>query len=174
MRLIFAIATLAALPAFAVGTEDDTPPEPTQTTTECTDGQIWDEKASACVIPKESQLDDDALFETARELGYAGRYEDALAVLAEAAEPNDPRILNAKGFAHRLAGRVEEAMGYYEAALEIDPDYLLARSYMGQALADQGDLEGAKLQLAEIRTRGGRDTWAYLSLKQALRGKTEY
>ncbi len=172
--LIATAAATLALPVFAVGLDDPAPPKPTQTTTHCADGTIWDEKISDCVAPKESNLDDDALFEAARELAHAGQYEKALDVLAEAANPDDPRILNYKGFANRKAGRPEIAMAFYRKALSIDPDFLLARSYMGQALAEQGDLEAATEQLLEIRARGGRNTWAYQALKQALQDRTQY
>ena len=40
---------------------------------------------------------------------------------------------------------------------------------MGQGLVEAGDRAGAKLQLAEIRQRGGRETWAEYALKTALR-----
>ena len=65
-------------------------------------------------------------------------------------------------------------MTYYRKALQADENYILARSYMGQALIQQGDINGAKVQLVEIRDRGGEDTWAYRSLLQALNGYKTY
>ncbi|MCY4334529.1 MAG: hypothetical protein OXC60_07615, partial [Litoreibacter sp.] len=53
-------------------------------------------------------------------------------------------------------------------ALEADADNLLARSYLGQGLVVVGDRAGAKLQLTEIRARGGRNTWAEFALKSAI------
>jgi hypothetical protein len=45
---------------------------------------------------------------------------------------------------------------------------------MGQALVEQGDVQGARVQLVEIRDRGGEQTWAYRSLLQALNGYRTY
>ncbi len=172
--LLTTLALSLAAPALAIGTQDEAPTNPTATTTECEDGQIWDPKTETCVEPKESRFNDDQRFEAARELAFAERYQDALKVLATAQNPHDPRILNYTGYALRRSGQIEAAMDHYNQALAIDPDYILARSYMGQALIDQGDFAGAQAQLLEIRLRGGRDTWAYVSLKQALVGKTGY
>jgi tetratricopeptide (TPR) repeat protein len=175
MRVLTTFTTLAALSigaaAHAAGSDDTEPPVKSETTETCTNGQIWDEKAQKCVTPEQGAMSDDALYRAARELAYDGQYENALKVLAVAENQNDPRILNYKGFASRKAGRMEEGMAYYQAALAIDPDYILARSYMGQALVAEGDFLGARDQLLEIEARGGRDTWAYAALEQALLGK---
>lgn len=175
MRLLTTLTTLAAMSlsaaAFAAGSDDTEPPVKSETTETCTNGQIWDEKTQACVTPQQGAMSDDALYKAARELAYDGQYENALKVLAVAENQNDPRILNYKGFAHRKSGRMEEGMAYYQAALAIDPDYILARSYMGQALVAEGDFLAARDQLIEIEARGGRDTWAYAALEQALLGQ---
>lgn len=168
------IALSMATNAMAAGSDSSTPPKPTATTQKCTDGQVFDTNTNTCVTAQESHLDDDTLYDAAREMAYAGQYDNALKVLAAADNQNDPRILNYKGFANRKAGRLEESMMYYNAALMINPDYILARSYMGQALAGMGDLDGAKVQLTEIASRGGRETWAYASLKMTLQGQGSY
>lgn len=172
--LLTTAALLIAAPALSLGTRDEAPTNPTATSTKCEDGQIWDPKTETCVEPKESRFNDDQRFEAARELAFADRYQDALKVLATAQNPQDPRILNYTGYALRKSGQIDAALDHYRQALAIDPDYILARSYMGQALIDHGDVAAAKAELLEIRRRGGRDTWAYLSLKQALVGKTGY
>jgi tetratricopeptide (TPR) repeat protein len=175
MKLLTTLSTLAALAAggaaLAAGSDDTAPPVKTETTEDCTKGQIWDEKTETCVTPKQGAMSDDAFFKAARELAYDGQYENALKVLAVAENQNDPRILNYKGFANRKAGRMAEGMAFYQAALAIDPDYILARSYMGQALVSEGDYLGARDQLVEIEARGGRDTWAYAALEKALLGE---
>ncbi len=157
--------------AFAAGSDSTEPPAKTQTTQECTDGKVYDTRTKRCVTPRSGMLSDDEIYRAARELAYDGQYENALKVLEVAENRNDPRILNYKGFANRKAGNVELGMSFYQAALTLDPDYILARSYMGQALISEGDLVGARAQLKEIETRGGRDTWAYASLDKALRGE---
>ncbi|MCU0825826.1 MAG: hypothetical protein MUE52_00095 [Tabrizicola sp.] len=175
MKFISTLSTLAVLSmggaALAAGSDDTEPPVKSETTETCTDGQVWDEKTGACVAPEQGAMTDDALYEAARELAYDGQYENALKVLAVAENPNDPRILNYKGFANRKAGRIAEGMAYYQAALAIDPNYILARSYMGQALVAEGDFLAARDQLLEIEARGGRETWAYAALEKALLGE---
>lgn len=175
-RLIAAAAALALLatPSLAVDSYEDTPPKQTQTSSECSNAQIWDEKTQTCVDARESHLDDDIRYDAARELAYAGQYANALKVLAAADNPQDPRILNYKGFATRKSGDLDKAIAYYRAALSIAPDYTLARSYMGQALIEKGDIDAAKAELVRIRSIAGRETWAYVALKQALQGKTGY
>ncbi|MEO0830247.1 MAG: tetratricopeptide repeat protein, partial [Pseudomonadota bacterium] len=73
----------------------------------------------------------------------------------------------------RKSGKVEEGMAYYQAAIAKNPDNFLVRSYMGQAYVEQGAYDLAAAQLTEIRARGGRQTWAEISLRNALAsGKT--
>lgn len=156
--------------AHAAGSNDDAPPKTTKTTTECTDGQIYDDNTNSCVASDKQSFNDDQRYDAVRELAYAGEYDRATRVIASAENPEGPRFLNYKGFISRKMGNMGDAIVFYSAALEQDPDYHLARSYMGQGLASMGDVDGAKAQLQEIRARGGRDTWAYVALKQAITG----
>jgi tetratricopeptide (TPR) repeat protein len=170
MRLS-AILLLTALPfaANAAGSDDSNPPTPTETTTECKEGLVWDEKTKACVAPEDARLDNDTRFKAVRELAYADQPEAALRVLAAMTEGETDRVLTYKGFAHRKAGRIEEGIAYYNAALTQNPDNLLARSYMGQGLVEMGEMDLARLQRDEIRARGGEATWAFAALDRALR-----
>ena len=146
------------------------PPKKTKTTIKCRKGFVYDKKTKLCHQVDSHNFTDDQLYLAAREMAYVGQYENALKVLDAAENQNDPRILNYRGFTNRKLGNHEKAMEYYQAALKINPDYILARSYMGQGLLAYGDKEGALVQLAEIRERNGQNTWAYKSLKMALRG----
>ena len=65
-------------------------------------------------------------------------------------------------------------MRYYKQALQVDENYILARSYMGQALVEQGNIEEARAQLIEIRDRGGENSWAYRALQETLGGVRRY
>ncbi|MGH1331337.1 MAG: hypothetical protein ACRBBK_10680 [Paracoccaceae bacterium] len=171
----FALITASALAlglatsAFAAGS-GDTPPKPTKTMTECKDGEIWDEKTKACLKKEARGLTDDQRYDAIRELAYAGAYTRAIAVLDSAQDQTAPRMLTYRGFTARKLGKMDAAMAFYQTALEADPDFILARSYMGQGLYEAGDLAGALAQLREIEARGGRETWAYAALDQALRG----
>lgn len=142
----------------------------TNTTKDCKNGKVWDDKKNKCVDAEHGMFSDDKLYETAKEFAYAGQYDNAINVLKLAANQDDPRIGTYYGFAHRKAGRVELGMSYYEDVLAKHPNYLLARSYMGQALMLQGDGVGALNQLKEIAARGGKGTEAYTQLAAAISG----
>ena len=173
MRLSIALtsATLLAAPAFAVGTNDDSPPVQTETTTSCEDGQIFDEKTKACVDADKQSFNDDDRYNAVRELAYAGEYDRALKVIRSAENPQASRFLTYRGFIHRQTGQMDSAMVFYAAALKADPTNILARSYMGMGLAEMGHKAEARAQLNQIAKLGGRDTWAYFALKGVLNGK---
>ncbi|MDF1854681.1 tetratricopeptide repeat protein [Pseudooceanicola sp.] len=159
----------------AAGGESSDPPKPTETTTKCEDGMVYDKATKKCVKADASLLNDDMRYLAARELAYGERYQSAMMVLDAAEDQSDPRILNYRGFVNRKLGNLDVAMVFYQQAIAADPDYVLARSYMGQGLIAQGDLTGALAQLREIEVRGGGDSWAYAALDQALRGlPTDY
>ena len=174
MRLSL-IAALIALPglAFAAGGGGEEPPKPTKTTKECWGKRVWDVDKQRCVKPKSSALDESQLYDAVRELAYAGRYIDAQGVLLAMPDQKDDRVLTYWGFTHRKLGDLDTAMMFYSEALSQNPDNMLARSYMGQGLVEQGDLAGARMQMAEIEARGGAYTWAGTSLRKAIyTGKT--
>ncbi|WEX76543.1 hypothetical protein PYH37_004856 [Sinorhizobium numidicum] len=167
-------ASIASQAAMAIGEDNSEPPKKTKTSTECREGQVWDAKRNRCVDAKRSDLSDDILFDAARELAYAEQYENAIEVLGAMKDQQSARVLNYLGYANRKAGRTELGMQYYRRALQADENYILARSYMGQALVEQGRMQEAKLQLVEIRDRGGENTWAYKALLQSLGGIRQY
>jgi len=169
MRLFVIVAALAMPGAvFAVGSDSSEPPTPTPTTTDCTDGQIWDEEAEVCVDPEgdteESRLSPDTLYNALRELAYAGRYDDALRVVA--AMPQDDRAFTYLGFIHRKSGDVEQGMTFYAKALDMNPGNILARSYRGQAHVEAGNLDLARADRAAITDQ---DSWAWKTLDRAIR-----
>ena len=174
----FTAATLAlslvTTGAFAASSGGSNPPKPTATTKECKKGKVWNKDKKRCVKIEQSSLGDDGIYENARELAYDGQYENALKLLEMAADPTDPRILNYKGYTNRKMGNTKTAMKYYQQALNIDPDYILARSYFGQAKMQNGDVAGAKEQLALIAGISGTDNWPYQSLYKALQGETRW
>ena len=172
--LTILIATsLMVGPVMAAGSGSVTPPKPTQTTEDCTNGQVWDEKTKACVDPQSGALDDDTLYGAVREFAYAGQYENAQNALRAMSDQTDDRVLTYWGFTTRKMGDVPGGMAFYARAIEKNPDNILVRSYMGQALVEQGNTPAARAQLAEIRARGGKGTWPEIALNEALTtGKT--
>ena len=168
MRILHLILLLTPLTAFAAGSEDPEPPTPSETTTVCAEGLIWDIATQSCMTPEQSTNDDSARLDDARELAYAGAYDTAIVVLDSMQDSGTPMALTYYGFAHRKAGRVDTGMAYYTQAIAADPNNHLARSYMGQGLVAAGQPGLARQQLAEIRERGGSGTWAETSLSKAI------
>jgi tetratricopeptide (TPR) repeat protein len=166
-----ALVALALMASRAGAVDSDSnPPPPTPTSQSCKSGEIWDKQKKKCVRAQSGLFDDDTLYEAGRELAYAGRYDEAIAILMLAKDRSDPRILNYLGFSHRSAGRIQTGLGFYRKAIRRDPDYVLARSYMGQALILIGDRPGAVAELAEIGKRAGKRNWPYRALAAALSG----
>jgi predicted Zn-dependent protease len=175
MRMILA-ACLVALPHFAVaaGSDDTEPPQPTATTTECAKGQVWDDKTKACVQADGAGLTDDQRFGAVRELAYADRPDEALAMLASMSEGDTPRVLTYQGFLLRKTGQVAAGIAAYERAISAEPSNILARSYYGQLLVQMQDIGQAKAQLAAIRSHGGAGTWAERALSDAIQTGVTY
>jgi predicted Zn-dependent protease len=169
MRITLAASLLAISPVmvFAVGTGDSNPPTPTETTQDCAEGLIFDLATQTCMTPDQSTNDDSAMMDAVRELAYDGRYADARTLL-DRLNPNYSMVQTYYGFTARKLGDFDAGMAYYTAALVIDPDNILARSYMGQGMVERGDLVGARMQLSEIRARDGRQTWPEIALRMAI------
>ena len=175
-------ASVFSTSAFAAGESsggDDAAPKATETTIQCKKTEVYDAKLKKCIELKKSGMnelmDENALYDTARELAYFDRPEDAIVLLKQIANQNQPRVQNYLGFANRKAGRMEDAMMYYNVALSMDPDYVLARSYMGQGMLQQGDFDGANAQLREIKERAGTNNRSYEMLASAITGlKSNY
>lgn len=174
LRLILTTAILL-LPdvALAVGGDDDVPPATNPSIT-CADGKVWDLKTEACVDARDSKLEDESRYAAVRALAYAGRYAEAQQILATMGDQRSDRVLTYLGFTNRKMGNVALGMSYYRQALDVNPDNILARSYLGQAYVEAGEMNAARVQLTEIRTRGGRGTWAEISLRLAIDSGSGY
>ena len=121
MRFL-ALAAALTLPvaALAASGNDWNPPKPTETTKTCKGKRVWDEQKKRCVRPRKSSLNQEQLLGAARELAYAGRQEDAQAVLSVMADQQDSVVLTYWGFTHRKLGNSELARAYYDQALARD------------------------------------------------------
>lgn len=161
------VVMMSAGAAFAVGSDDTEPPAPTPTSTDCPEGQVWDEETKACLEADAKGLTDEDRYRALRELAYAGRY-DAARIVLEAMPPESDAVWTYRGFIARQEGHWLEALANYRHALGLNPDNILARSYLGQGLALRGETAAAERQLAEIRARGGSGTWAEAALVEAL------
>ncbi len=172
MRHFTVLLTSAFLAAptlgIAAGSDDSTPPKPTQTASDCKAGQVFDKQSKTCLDAKSEFLDDDTRYDAVRELAYAGAHDRALLVLAAMSDQSESRVLTYRGFLARQTGDMSGAFEFYAQALKADADNILARSYMGQGMVKLGQIEAAKMQLTEIRSRGGEGTWAEASLNKAI------
>ncbi|MDZ4087413.1 MAG: tetratricopeptide repeat protein, partial [Tabrizicola sp.] len=129
---------------------------------------VWDEKTKACIKAEDQSLNDDQRYDAVRELAYAGRYDDALAVLALMTEGETSRVMTYQGFLLRKTGRIDAGIAAYQRAIALNPDNILARSYYGQLLVQMDDTARAQVQLDAIRARGGQGTWAETALATAI------
>ncbi|WP_119389793.1 tetratricopeptide repeat protein [Taklimakanibacter lacteus] len=169
MKIHLALATLLALtigaasfaPAYAMGDGDDSGTKP-----KCKKGEVV--KNGKCVKAHSGVLPDEQLYQQGRALAQAGEYDWALTVLAAVGNQNDPRVLNYIGYSHRKSGRLDQAFGYYNKAIEIDPNFVLAREYLGEGYVAAGRVDLARLQLAEIANRCGTTCEEYLELAEHI------
>lgn len=122
---------------------------------------------SDCVGPASLELSDADLFYAGYWMARLGHYDRAIAYLSAAKAP-DARTLTYLGFATRKSGNVDKAFAYYEKALALDPDYVVARAYLGEAFVTVGNEKAAREQLAEIAQRCGATCAAYDELARHL------
>lgn len=96
----------------------------------------------------------DVAYSTAVRLINQHRYDEALASLkdAQAVFGPHPDILTYQGYAWRKKGDWDRAETYYRQALAIAPNHRGANEYYGELKVERGDVEGAKLMLANLET----------------------
>lgn len=119
---------------------------------------------TACVGAASAKMADEELFYAGYWLAKNGQYERALGYL-KLAQKKDERVLTYIGFATRKLGKVDEALPLYRKALEVNPNYVVARAYMGEAFLTKGEPDKARAELDEIAQRCGTACPAYVDLK---------
>ena len=162
LALSTAIAAFGTAPAFAAGTDTNTPVK------SCPKGQVYDANTGKCVQQSSQSLDDQSRLAYGSWLARGGRYGEAIEVLSLVENKDDPRVLTYLGYAHRQLSRFEVGLGYYRQALAADPDYVQAREYLGEAYLLLGKLDLAKVELDEIAARCGADCEEYRLLAEAI------
>jgi Flp pilus assembly protein TadD len=160
---VLSAAMMGALGAYALmaSPAGAIPSTPSKPKVDCT--KKANKQKAACQTGR-SGLTDDELYNAAYWLARQGSYHDALVLLKDVQNQNDPRVLNATGFATRKLGDVDAALPYYAKALALDPNYTKAREYLGEAHLAKGDLVQAQVQLSEIETRCGKTCSGYAEL----------
>lgn len=168
-----------ASPAFAAG--DETPAATTETAApvsakglNCKRGEVakWEgesaAKKQACVTLAAGVMGDDELYEQGKLLATESEYDWALEVLALITKQDDAKVLNYIGYSHRKAGRLETGIEAYKKALALDPDFVQAREYLGEAYVLAGKKDLAMVELGEIKTRCGETCPEYIDLQKAI------
>ncbi|WP_374332537.1 tetratricopeptide repeat protein [Aestuariivirga sp.] len=135
---------------------------------DCKKGQVWNKKSKKCVAAQSGILPDEDLYQQGRALAKEGQYEWAIQVLSTIQDQQDPRVLNYLGYSNRKAGRLDIGITYYSKALAIDPNFNLAREYLGEGYLAAGRVDLAMNQLAQIARSCGTSCEEYRELNAAI------
>lgn len=118
---------------------------------------------ASCVGAASAAMPSNEAFYAGYWLAKTGRYEEALRYLS-LASAHDERVLTYIGYATRKLGDVAAALPYYRQALALNPNYAVARAYLGDAYLSQGVPQKARDELAEIGRRCGTSCAEYAQL----------
>jgi tetratricopeptide (TPR) repeat protein len=141
----------------------------------CPSGTAWSKEEKKCVAVKKGSLSDEDLARAGRQLALDGDYHDAIKVLEMASNENDPAVLTYLGYSHRRLGNIDLGISLYKKALDVDPDNVGTREYLGEGYVTKGEFDLAWLELLEIGKRCGTTCVEYQALEKALRsGRAQY
>lgn len=92
-------------------------------------------------------------FQKAEYLIKAEQYDEAIPLLQKVVldNPRDADAWNYLGFASRKLGKLQEALGYYEKALKLDPQHKGAHEYLGELYLMMKNLPKAEEQLTILK-----------------------
>lgn len=153
-----AIVGISALVSASAQADFDAPKKPK------VDCKKKENKNKPACKPSHGDVSNDEIYQAAYWLAQSGRFAEARDLARQAKDQNDPRILNTIGFTTRKLGDVDGALPYYTKALSLNPNYTVARAYLGEAYLMKGDLAAAKEQLGEIAKRCGAACSEHASL----------
>lgn len=155
------IAAVAGSPLLAEQRiSKDTGPQSAACDSQAKGSAAW----TSCVGAASAKMADEELFYAGYWLAKNGQYEQALGYLT-LAQKKDERVFTYIGYATRKLGHVEEALPFYRQALDANPDYVVARAYLGEAFLTKGEPGKARGELDEIAQRCGTGCPAYVDLK---------
>lgn len=121
----------------------------------------WTRCANA--VGKTGGASDSERFYAGYWLAKTGAYRAALDQLRAIDRP-DVRTLTYIGFSLRKLGDMDAALAHYARALGADPNFTVARAYLGEAYLSLGRRDRAGAELAEIEIRCGRQCAEYADL----------
>jgi tetratricopeptide (TPR) repeat protein len=163
-----ALACLIGLSAPALAAGDGGGNDASPASQNCKKGEVWDKTKKKCVKKQSGVLPDEDLYQQGRALARQGHYDWAIEVLALVQNQQDPRVLNYTGYSHRKAGRLEIGITYYRQALAIDPNFNLAREYLGEGYIAAGRVDLAMIELDAIAKSCGKACEEYKGLSAAI------
>lgn len=163
--LVLTLGSAASSVAFAAGSGGNSGSTGAQN---CKSGEVWSNSAKKCVKANSGLVPDGELYEQGRELALAGDFDRAIETLEAIRDKDNPAVLNYLGYSHRKAGMIDQGIAYYHQALAIDPDYVLAREYLGEGYVAAGNVDLARQQLDEIGTRCGTNCEEYIELAEVI------
>jgi tetratricopeptide (TPR) repeat protein len=167
--LWLALARISSSYAFDFGGEDDKPAK------KCPSGKAWSEQKKKCETLKSGALSDEDLARAGRQLARDGHYQEAIRVLETVKNDDDPVVLTYLGYSHRKLGEIDLGISLYKKALDIDPENVDTREYLGEGYVSKGELDLAWLELSEIEKRCGTTCEEYQALEKVLRsGRSQY
>lgn len=135
----------------------------------CKRGYIFSRKKRKCVRKYSELFKDSDLKIQGWTLAYAGRYQAAIEMFNMVANKKDEEALNGLGYSHRKSGQFNKGISFYKLALSINPNYVLAREYLGEGFVASGRIDLANKQLNEIKIRCGTSCLAYIKLAQVIK-----
>jgi len=169
---LFAVAILiggmlgSADPSFAFGGGGNS----SGSTPSCRTGYHWDIKKDKCI--RNQHTSDNELYRSGHDLALAGRYQEALDLLGDVRNP-DSMTLTMIGYATRKLGSYDEGLAYYEKALVLDPNNVNTHEYLGEAYAEKGKFDLARIELAKVEASCGTACEQYVDLANAIEGKPD-
>ena len=167
-HLTLALALAFSLPAFAAGSDSGGGGESTSPVPTCKKGEVFSPAKKKCVAKTSEIIPDRAILDQAWALARNSEFDAARELFELAATRENPEVLNGLGYTNRKLGLFEIGIGYYKQALNIDPNYLQVREYLGEGYVTMGKLDLAREQLAEIEKRGGKGTEYHADLVEAI------
>jgi len=108
-------------------------------------------------------------FSAVKALVDAGAFDQALPklIVLDQQSPNNPDLLNLMGFTYRKTGHTDEALDYYNRALNLEPKHLGDNEYLGELYLELKQPDKAKERLAVLKSACG-DCEEYQDLKTKI------
>lgn len=141
----------------------------TTTTPHCKIGYVYSTTKKKCIRITSKAIPDADLKQQGWKLARNGKYAAAIQLFELVADKSDPEALNGLGFSNRKLGKLSDGIAFYKQALAINPDYVLAREYLGEGYVAAGRIDLAKRQLSQIKKRCGTTCKEYILLAQAIK-----